>query len=264
MPQISPGVFNCGIGNTKAVWSVRLNPKVKQVYAQAYGTDDLISSIDMINVKPPIEPFHDPDQIDWAHTDNHNMFDRCVQGQVVLSNTSAGPLCSPRSHLICSALLGFRRKHNINSDPEARAEAKRMVELVGGKFQVPVIAPKGSVIMWLSSMLHSAKLMDRPVASESFDGWKGWRCVVYLAYRPKIGVNKEHLAQLKLAYEKNLTTRHTGELFDAKDISKYPDHEKYTAKIHEIYQSVVIDSMFPIEELRQELTLDVMTALGMH
>lgn len=336
MPQVSPGVFNCGIGNTRAVWSVRLNPKVKQVYAQAYGTDDLISSVEMINVKPPIEPFHDPTKNDWAHTDNHKLFDRCVQGQVVLSDTTAGPLCSPKSHLVCAALVGFRRKHNINSDPVARAEAKRMVESVGGKFQVPVIAPKGSVIIWLSSMLHSAKLMDRPAESETFDDWKGWkrvvylacsiivwlssmlyfakliirsaetetcdgwkcviyftcnviiwflvliyfdklmdqsvksktfdgwRCVVYLAYRPRSDVDDKHLAQLKLAYEKNMTTRHTGDLFDTKDISNYPDHTKYSAKIHDIYQSVIMNGVFPIEELKQELTPDVMTVLGMH
>jgi len=264
MPQVSPGVFNCGIGNSRAVWSVRLNPKVKQVYAQAYGTDDLISSVEMVNVKPPIEPFHDPTKNDWAHTDNHKLFDRCVQGQVVLSDTTAGPLCSPKSHLVCAALVGFRRKHNINSDPEAREEVKRMVESVDGKFQVPVIAPKGSVIMWLSSMLHSAKLMDRPAESETFDGWKGWRCVVYLAYRPRSDVDGEHMAHLKLAYEKNLTTRHTGDLFDTKNISDYPDHEKYTAKIHDIYQSVVIDGIFPIEELKQELTPNVMSVLGIH
>lgn len=265
MPQIQPGVFACGIGNSKAVWQVRVDPRVKHVYSLVYGTSELVSSVDMINVKPPIAPYHDPSKKDWAHTDSPSEFEKCIQGQIVLSNTSAGFVCSPRSHLISAALVGFIRKHSINEDFEARQHARKLVESVGGKFQVPCIVPRGSIIIWLSSVLHSAKLMDEPstpIISEPSDPWLGWRCVVYLAYRPKAGIDATHLESLKIAFEKNRTTRHTGELFHVRDISKYTDCE-YTKIICEYYQQMVIEGIFPIPELTPELTPEIMDALGM-
>jgi hypothetical protein len=162
-PQTQPGVFACmGVGNTTAVWDVRLRPEVKQVFAAVYGTEALVTSNEMIHVKPPMPPFHDPtNRKDWAHTDNLGATDRCVQGQVVLTDTTASLVASPGSHRIASALTHFRRTHDINGDMGARAEAQRMVEEAGGRFQVPILAPKGSMIVFLSATLHSAKFVDR-------------------------------------------------------------------------------------------------------
>lgn len=251
MPQVKPGVFACGIGNSRPVWDVRTHPNVKDVYSLVYGTTDLVPSIEMINVRPPISPYHDPTKPDWAHTDNHKC-DKCVQGQIVLSDTTACFVCSPKSHLICPKLVGFRRDHNINSDPEHRAEARKMVEAVGGAFQIPIIAPRGSIIIWLSSTLHSAKLMDEPttpILPTPSDPWLGWRCVIYLAYRPRIDVKPVHIDGLRMALEKNLTTRHTGDFFKVKELSEYPDHEKYTDVIQRYYQQIVIEGHFPFPEL---------------
>ncbi len=56
----------------------------------------------------------------------------------------------------------------------------QMVLGVGGAFQVPVLAPRGSVILWLSSTLHSAKVQDPPGTLDLPRGiWTDWRCVVY-------------------------------------------------------------------------------------
>ena len=43
-----------------------------------------------------------------------------------------------------------------------------------------------------------------------YDEWLGWRCVVYVSYRPKEEYTENDLAIKQKAYEENLTTNHWG------------------------------------------------------
>lgn len=90
--------------------------------------------------------------------------------QVLLTNTSAGFVCSPRSHLIvdqvlaangCSKVTG-RSGFNRLRNQAVYAKVAGMVRELGGHFQVPVCAPAGSLVLWSSTTLHSARLHVRP------------------------------------------------------------------------------------------------------
>jgi hypothetical protein len=74
---------------------------------RGYEIDDFVTSLDGLNFKPPIEPFHvDDDKNDWAHVDQtFKGIHDCIQGQVVLSDTSAGFRASSRSHLLHDNIL---------------------------------------------------------------------------------------------------------------------------------------------------------------
>ena len=64
--------------------------------------------------------------------------------------------------------------------PTRCPDLSQMVEDAGGAFQVPILAPRGSVILWLSSTLHSAKVQDPPGSVPlPKSPWTDWRCVVY-------------------------------------------------------------------------------------
>lgn len=267
LPQTASGAFSRGIGNSQPVWDVRTNPRVGKVYEWVYGTDDLVSSIDMVTWKPYAEPYHNPYDNDWAHTDNANMFEQCVQGQVVMTNTTAAFVCSPRSHLICTQLLGFRRKHNINENMDDRLEARRMVEKVGGKFQVPIIVPAGSVIIWLSSTLHSAKMVDRPVVPyvpSKADPWYGYRSIVYLTFKPRVNVSTEELSNLKSVFLRNGTTRHDGTEFPVTsfDLIQEKNNIVYHPRIREIYNDYVVDGKPLPNGVMTKMTPEINRLLG--
>jgi hypothetical protein len=269
----------------------------------------------MIHVKPPMAPFHDPAGKDWAHTDNQGATDRCVQGQVVLTDTTASLVASPCSHRIVSALTHFRRTHDINGDFCDRRAASAMVHEAGGRFQVPILAPKGSMIVFLSATLHSAKFLDggllpepepepepaagsgdmredvreEPLGSGGTDTvtdtdtgagvgadpaprlgfgpdvsspWIGWRCVVYVAFRPREGLPQSHLDKLRFAFSRSVITRHGGdEIFPIKDIDKFPC-PRFTPKITAQYLEWARTGLFPIPEHRQPLTDAVKVLLG--
>ncbi len=48
---------------------------------------------------------------------------------------------------------------------------------------MPLFVPRGSVILWLSSTLHSAQTQSPPGTVQLEDSpWADWRCVVYGAF----------------------------------------------------------------------------------
>ena len=273
LPQVSPGVFRCGVGNCAAVWAVRSDPRVVAVFAAAFGVPahDLVTSVEMIHVRPPVPPFHDPAKSDWAHTDNHGLADMCLQGQVVLADAAfpeaAGFVCSPRSHVRCAELVRVRRECGSLNEGPGRARAAALVVEAGGRFQVPVHAPRGSVFVFLSSTLHSAKLADPGVVSRPPpavpDPWFGWRCVVYVSYRPKVDVDLDHLKGLWRAVATNGVTRHTGIPFPPKALDEYPEAGAYTPAVAHVHAQLTQESRFPFADMEAVPTPDLMRLLGL-
>merc|ERR1711977_419915 len=79
--------------------------------------------------------------------------------------------------------------------PHEYQDIQSMVARVGGFWQIPIVVPKGCMILWLSSVIHSAKLAD-PVEEFEIDKnnkWQHWRGVVYVCQRPKAEVSMEHI-----------------------------------------------------------------------
>jgi hypothetical protein len=274
LPQLKPGTFQ--YGNFDAAWDTRSDPRVRCAFAAAHGLvasrkqrrgeafdagsvldaydcSDLVGSLEMVNVTAPIPPYHDPEAADWAHLDNPKQFATCLQGHVALSKSSGCFVVSPRSHLVCEQLQALGRQ--INGNPEARAEAKRLVEEVArGRFQVPCVVPPGTLVMFLSRTLHSNKTVDDPGQAPhvldplSVLQWgapvfpDGWRCVVYVAFRrlSAMGIvqRREHVAGLWEAFTNNRITKHSGKLFPLKPLGMYPSAPVCSEQVRRLFERI--------------------------
>jgi hypothetical protein len=230
-PQTGSGLLQRGYSFLG--WPVRGAPIIEEIFKEAFSVlrgkpiSQTITSIDGVFIRPPIAPFHGADTPDWAHLDQTASSDvfQCIQAQVVLCDTTAGFRCSPKSFLVFEEIL---KRYNKLGDPgnwfmfrkEYYQDIRSLVESVGGAWQIPIIAPKGSMIFWLSSTIHSAKYADessvQSLINKGIDPehpWDLWRGVVYVCQRPKDEVDQETLHQLQIAYENNLSTNHWGKPF---------------------------------------------------
>lgn len=64
---------------------------------------------------------------------------------------------------------------------------------------IPVVAKKGSVIIWTSSTIHCARLQSKPI---------GPRCVVYICYHINNELRKQDLLRSQKLYEENRVSNH--------------------------------------------------------
>eukprot|EP01104_Vermistella_antarctica_P006280 TRINITY_DN16995_c0_g1_i1.p1 TRINITY_DN16995_c0_g1~~TRINITY_DN16995_c0_g1_i1.p1 ORF type:complete len:368 (-),score=55.62 TRINITY_DN16995_c0_g1_i1:59-1162(-) len=229
LPQTRPGLFQALMSNIPPVWEIRSNDRVFNIFRTLYTNlrrkgdgdasddnevDDLIVSSDGVNVMPNgvMGASHD-----WAHLDQTSREDifKCVQGQAVLTNTTACFRASPRSHLVLSECLTEMGVAETNTSNwamlrEDKKEAVRnLVQGVeGGQWQIPIETKKGSFIVWASSVIHSARGATRIEKRDRADVWKGWRGVVYVCLRPRCEFTQEELARRKNVFDDNRTTSH--------------------------------------------------------
>ena len=251
-PQTRPGLFQTLLSNLDEVWEIRTNEQVYNTISGVYSLigkkpiKKLVVSEDGINLKPgSIGPLHSAK--DWAHLDQtYGNNDDCIQGQVVLSNSTAGFVCSPKSHLIFKKLLKVlglddcKDKSNWLKFTDEQVEVvKRMVTEVGGEWQVPIVVSKGSMILWYSSTIHSAKYQNSFEYPTTQDKWNGWRCVVYVCYRPKDEVDKKQRERLRKCFEENRGTYHWG----TRMVSKKPGGRYlYTKPRCDVIESCLLDT----------------------
>lgn len=255
-PGPRSGLFQSLVSAFPPVRQIRRDQKILKIFELVYsdlrdkeieGYDSFYSSMDGINVRPFMKPFQKK-QEDWAHLDQ-TIYDNpflCVQGQVVLSNTSACFRASPKSLHVHNQVLdmnGIAQNDSSNWLKFPKSDYRMLqecVESVGGKWQIPIRAKKGSVILWTSSTVHSAMIQQQqskfgPTAG---DPWVDWRFVVYTCYRPKTDValnqRKRHENRLKKCQEENRVTNHWGEqIFPKKVFRDYHVREKTLAMIVE-------------------------------
>lgn len=260
-PQTRPGMFQALVSNLPTVWQVRSDPRIYQIFDICYQSflskkSDYIVSADGINLKPgTIGPFNTEKSRDWAHLDQTNLcwsVFKCIQGQAVLSNSSASFVASPKSHLVFREIIGnedgsndlsnFRKIKDINS-------AKKMVEDVGGSWQIPITAPKGSFIIWLSSVVHSAMLQTKSVNPLPDDPFYGWRCVLYISYRPKDDFSKSQLDKKIKYLKENRVMNHWGTKVFKKDPAKTRFNQtQYSKKVANLVENPrQVYKIFPLK-----------------
>ncbi|EGD75830.1 hypothetical protein PTSG_07949 [Salpingoeca rosetta] len=219
------GMYHSLVAQFPIVWRIRSDDRVRAVFQHAYSglrgreITRFVTSCDGINVKPPTAPFHNPDR-DWAHVDQTHDIDnisKCIQGQVVLTNTTAAFRCSPKSHTHMQEFLDAERAggRKVVGDfhlftRQTLDDIKTRVCDEGGAFQTCVHTNKGSLILWLSSLVHSAKGQDEGAPIDRSDPWSQWRGVVYVCHRPREDVTHEHTEVLEKAFETNRVTPHWG------------------------------------------------------
>lgn len=217
-PQTRSGLFQCLMSNITPVWGLRSNSNVRTVFETIYSAlrnkevKDFICSGDGINIRPK-QPSYRKDNKDWAHLDQTegDIF-KCVQGQVVLTNTTASFRCSPKSHLIFDKLKNsdnFKISSNWHKFPENQYDTlKSMLDSIGGQWQIPIIAKKGSMILWFSSLIHSARTQIGNLPIDGNDKYRDWRGVVYICYRPKEEFTEKEIKKRSTAVAENRVTNH--------------------------------------------------------
>ena len=241
-PGPTDGLYQWGpMSNSKALWDIRSDKRLHQIFCEALTLspdEHLVSSIDGANIgAPPLKPRRvrrKPNyplaEDDWAHFDQYtpcvpphqNRGDTSkfsVQGQVVLTDSDGQFRVSPRSHLVHQEIL------DLNTDRKKPASkvkweklrdqdyepAKKLVEGVGGTFQMKAGARPGDVILWLSATLHSATKVPHtpqlPRATED-NPYPGFRCVVFVSYC--VPRDSGHVERLQRCFEELRCTNHSG------------------------------------------------------
>eukprot|EP00211_Chloroparvula_japonica_P005819 CAMPEP_0119133980 /NCGR_PEP_ID=MMETSP1310-20130426/15014_1 /TAXON_ID=464262 /ORGANISM="Genus nov. species nov., Strain RCC2339" /LENGTH=343 /DNA_ID=CAMNT_0007124717 /DNA_START=43 /DNA_END=1074 /DNA_ORIENTATION=- len=223
------GMYHSLVSNLDALWSIRTSPRVRNIFEQTYShlrerkVEEFYCSVDGMTVHPPIGPYAEEQKQDWAHLDqsSYNNPFWCIQGQVVLNNSTACFRASPRSHLVYTDLLKASAVEDSQTtnwclfEQSQYDNVRSRIEGVGGSFQIPIRAERGSVILWLSATVHSAlpQQMPRgpPVQPTAENPFPDWRFVAYTCYRPKedcfIG---DHAGRLQQCLKDNRTSNHSG------------------------------------------------------
>lgn len=200
------GMYQSLVGHCPVAWELR--EKLYPLFASLHATEDLITSIDGATIFPPCKS----SAADWPHIDQTTSEKDlvCYQGQVVLTNTTASFRCTPGSHLIHEEIV---TEYNLDRKSQWHKFTTDEIEKLKPRFtdwQIPIHVPKGSVILWRSTTIHSAKYVDDPTIYQPDKSWDGWRCVYYICQRPKIHCSKRGLKTIKDAALKGRTTNHWG------------------------------------------------------
>lgn len=266
-PQTRAGLFQALMSNLQSVWDIRSNPNIRTIFETLYGNlkgkkqKEFIVSGDGINIRPGfIGPYVKPNTKDWPHLDQTilgNMY-KCIQGQAVLTNTSASFVASPKSHLIFDKLLKKLKIDNktnwLKFTPEQVIIAKKLVKEIGGKWQIPILAPAGSFIVWASTTIHSAKLQDKCEMPKTKDKYYSWRGIVYVCYRPQSEFSKSQLAKRVTVYKTNRTTNHWGtKMFSKRPGGRYLYVNKYHAKIEKLLDNPELISPIKLNNNQKRL-----------
>jgi hypothetical protein len=141
----------------QSMWDVRQTPRIHAAFAELYGTERLLVSLDRLNMNPPALP-HDDYQgnIHWDIDPLAWPEPLKCGGVLCLADTSAdqgGFQCVPGSH---------RRVAQIVAEiPPGRP--LRLPEVPAGEI-VPIPGNAGDLIIWNVGLLHSSSRnrTDRP------------------------------------------------------------------------------------------------------
>ena len=224
------GCYQHVFNNLRPVWEIRRDPRLKEIFGAVYSelrgkrVDEFVCSLDGINIQPNVKRDDISKDKMSPHCDQrgYDIFNelddifKCVQGQVVLTNTTASFVATPKSHkhfikvMDAAGIPNLKPSHQgVRFDDHQIQNIMKHVLLPNGiHFQVPIKAPKGSVIIWFSTTIHSAISSSVKEASTKDDPFKGWRGVVYVCYRPKSEFNSAQLKTLKYCLKRNRGTNH--------------------------------------------------------
>jgi len=162
---------------------------------------------------------------DWPHLDQTGLQDvfKCVQGQVVLTHTDACFRATPKSHLRYKEIMDICKVDDTNRSNWYKFTDAQIVEIAKmfPHFQIPIRVPKGSVILWLSTTIHSSLATTKKEEWDGRDPFKGWRGVVYVCHRPMEEFSAHQLEVLEQCIDGNHGTNHWGtKVFKAQMIDK--------------------------------------------
>lgn len=229
------GIFKGPAGQIRVMWDLRQDPRIVDVFAQIWNTNDLVVSMDGISLMCPPEirkGGFDP----WPHVDQSipkeqdkseyknnpplgfvsesslktNPYN--IQGQFLFEDSfdgDGGFYCIPKSHLRFNEFaLQLKEEANIES---WTYNNKFLMDFfscakdeLGNTYSMKQItAPRGSLILWDSRTVHWNQY---PSENRSYSENPRVRAVGYLLYLPKSRLTDNARVLRKEAFEKGITT----------------------------------------------------------
>lgn len=183
------------------------------VFSDLWKTDKLLTSIDSIAIgRPPEdgeEPFYSPEQ-QWLHVDQSAAREgvHAYQGAVYLETADDcdWTFCvMETSHLhLADFYINDERsaiRSSFNNYCPMREDAVEWFKNKGCNI-VRVAAPKGSMVLWDSRLVHANA---RPIQDRKHPRW---RYCVFVCMTPAIWANDEDMLLKKSAYNDVLMTSH--------------------------------------------------------
>lgn len=222
-PQTRDGLFQALVSNIPVVWDIRNHEKVRKIFSTLYSGlrgkkyEKYVVSNDGINITPnDVGPYDSKKKKDWPHLDQSTRDDpmKCIQGQAVLTNTTACfratiGSCNIFEKILDLANVDEKDKSNwVKFKDDQVNNIKDFVKENGYEWQTPILSPKGSFILWSSSTIHSARYALHKEIPDKKDFWKGWRGVVYVSYRPIEDFTKAQLVRRSKIVMANRVTNH--------------------------------------------------------
>lgn len=275
--QVRPGMFHEVLCNTPNINKIRFDSNIIKIFRSFYSnikstkyTDtDLVISNDGFNLKPGMVGPYD-NGMDWAHLDQTTDLDnpyKCIQGQMVLSNTTACFRASPKSHLLFREIIeeNIDVVNSANSEflkfkPEQYLMLKKRVEEIGGSWQIKIPADKGDFIIWTSATIHSAVLQTKPQKQTKIDKWIGWRFVVYVCYRPRDEFTNAQLHNKYNWFLENSVTNHWG-------LYAFPSRSNRSTKMADFSEKLrnfikKPETVYDVKDMKPILTNDQQIMMG--
>ncbi|KAK9807834.1 hypothetical protein WJX72_010581 [[Myrmecia] bisecta] len=228
-PPSFRGIVNTlEVSHQDFVWQVRKHPRVVQVFAELWGTNELLTSFDSINICKP--GAIDDAAPSWLHTDQSPTRRGivCVQGLLNMVDVSAettGTLVvkdgSHRAH------EGFFSNNTVLT-PEEKAATPDFYQFKEAElpfwehFQsLALSAGAGSLFLWDSRTVHQNCLSPKDSNQ--------WRHVVYCCYQDRSLATPRDLELKRLAWDEYRVTTH----WPAMNIKLFPTlGEDYYKKVH--------------------------------
>jgi hypothetical protein len=261
-PQLNDyGLFGGSAGQIQVMWDLRQDLRIVDIFAQIWGTSNLIVSMDGMSIMCPPE-IREGYLQPWPHVDQQLKLDKnsqgnapdsdfvsesplktkpfTVQGQFLFEDSfdgDGGFYCIPKSHLrftevapqleaIMSMELPRLEKRKMRRDYVLNFFDERRDESGCPYYMKHITAPRGSLILWDSRTVH---WNQHPSRDRSFSHLPKVRMVGYLCYVPKARLTKKSMAIREQAFEMGFSMTAnptTPELVSNKDLL-LPEFEQY-------------------------------------
>ncbi len=273
------GIFTGPAGQIQVMWDLRQDPRIVNIFAQIWNTQDLIVSMDGLSLMCPIE-IREGSIDPWPHVDQAVLRrqDNCahsnnppegfesesslvtkpytIQGQFLFEDSAEGDggfYCIPKSHLKFSEFapkLEAINELNISRDKKRQMRKNVINEFFDLNFKdsekpysnTHIQAPKGSLILWDSRTIHwnQHANKDRTLIKEL-----KVRMVGYICYVPKSRLSNEGKALREEAFLKGVATGHNPanpELKYTKDFIS-PEFTHYFEDINYKQSTIILSSL---------------------
>jgi len=205
-----------GAAHSEFAWYVRSHPSVHQAFIDIWGTDELITSFDAINVFRPYAKHNElKTRGGWLHLDQNSYppgkgksGKQCIQGLVTMldANSNTGSLVVvPGSHLRHDEICGATKSVSGQFVALEHHHGTPLQDVIyNGRQKTMVCANAGDLILWDSRTVHA----NNPALDPKHDPDELLRVVCYTCMTPTSLASNTTLLDRQRAYEMNLAGTH--------------------------------------------------------